>query len=292
MSDKTLKKIILDIVMTVIFLILIDPKNTGMTFHEIVGLTMGALFTFHIFLNWAWVKSITRNLFNPKLKTKTKVLYILNAVSFISVITIIFTGIEISQVLFASESAGLNESFYTLHKWVSYFCLGLFAIHIVLHWRFIIDAMRKFLSALNAPTLGKAVTSMGAVLLMAGLLYSQIYTEPPSYRRESFQSETGEAQDSTITTDSGTAYEYPTEADNSTSVNPGSMTQVNQDSTITTDTGDTGDKVTLNDYLERMFCNGCHNHCSLLSLQCDRGYQQLENAKVQYQQEYGSTSVN
>jgi hypothetical protein len=73
MSDKTLKKIILDIVMAIIFLILIDPKNTGMTFHEIAGLTMGALFTFHIFLNRKWVKSITRNLFNPKLKSQAEV---------------------------------------------------------------------------------------------------------------------------------------------------------------------------------------------------------------------------
>lgn len=296
MSNKALTKIILDIVMTVVFLILIDPQNTGMTFHEIAGLIMGALFIFHIFLNWTWVKSVTKNLFNPKLKTKTKFFYILNAVSFISVITIIVTGIEISQVLFASQWGSANEGFYLLHKWVSYLCLALFSVHIVLHWRFIKDVLRDLAAVPKAPALGKTVMSIGVIVLMVGLLYSQIASSADDYGdqdkirresyRETYQSEINESQDNTAANGSDTTYDY--EADNSTSADSES-TQIEQNSSVSPDTGNTGDKVALNDYLEKMFCNGCPKHCSLLNLQCNRGFQQLEEAKTQYQQEYGTT---
>ncbi|MEN6460542.1 MAG: DUF4405 domain-containing protein [Syntrophomonas sp.] len=305
MRNINITKLILDIIMTAVFLILIDPKNTGMAFHEIAGLTMGALFTFHIILNWTWVKSITKNLLNPKLKTKTKAFYIINAVSFISVMTIIVTGIEISQVLFVSEAAGFSEGFYNLHKWVSYFCLGLFAVHIALHWRFIIETMRNSFAALKAPALGKAVMSMGAIVLMAGLLYSQIASsatdyedqsrtgrESYDYRREAYQSETNEDQDNTNTTESGVNYDYSPDANNNISADRESNDQADQNNTILPDTDNIGNSVTLTDYLGKMFCNGCHKHCSLLNLQCNRGFQQLEDAKYQYQQQYEDISVN
>jgi hypothetical protein len=72
MRNKNITKLILDIIMTAVFLILIDPKNTGMTFHEIAGLTMGALFTFHIILNWTWVKALPKIFLIPNERPKLK----------------------------------------------------------------------------------------------------------------------------------------------------------------------------------------------------------------------------
>ncbi|PKM76474.1 MAG: hypothetical protein CVU90_12435 [Firmicutes bacterium HGW-Firmicutes-15] len=293
MNDKTLTKIILDIVMMILFLIMIDPKNTGMTLHEVLGLSVAALFTFHIILNWSWVKSISKNLFNPILKTKPKLFYVTNVVSFISVMTIIATGIEISQVLFVSESAGISHSFVTVHKWVSYFCLGLFGVHIIMHWRFIINAMLKLFAALKAPALGKTAIVLGTVVLGVGLgvglFYSQIASsttadadrvrrEPPSEPRKVQPSKTRENhQNNTVSTNNGKVYEYPTSTGQTTS--------------IATDTNNAGTNVTLTDYLGKIFCNGCDKHCSLLALQCDKGTQQLQSAKTQYQQQYASTSL-
>ncbi len=306
MKDKTITKIMLDIVMTVLFLVMIDPKNTGMTWHEIFGISMGAMFSFHIILNWSWVKSITKNLFNPKLNTKPKLFYILNAVSFISVMTIIVTGIQISQVMFVSESAGVSHSFVTVHKWVSYFCLGLFGAHIILHWRFIINAIRKLLDALKAPNISKAAMSLGVVVLGVGmgvgLFYSQIASgttvdadrvrtrrEPPSQPREVQQSKTRENQSNTISTNNGKVYEYPTVAAQNNS--SAARTSNTSGASVASSTSNAGDTVTLTDYLGKLFCNGCDKHCSLLALQCDKGTQQLQYAKIQYQQQYGSATL-
>ena len=298
MKDKTFTKIILDIFMTFLFLILIDPKNTGMTWHEVIGLSMAALFSFHIVLNWSWVKNVTKNLFNPKLKTKPKLYYVLDAISLISVTTIIVTGIEISHVLFPS-STGVSHSLVVWHKWSSYLCLGLFGVHIVLHWRFITNAMRKLSDALKAPRLGKAAMSAGAIALVAALLYSQIVPdtgdakqvavqqqeavrpEPPQ-RREVYQAAPVETRTSTTSPGTESVKKSSTELSNNNSSNSNS---------ISTTTTNSGDKVTLTDYLSKMFCNGCSKHCSLLSLQCDKGTQQLQMAKIEYQQLYGTTSI-
>lgn len=301
MMNKNITKLILDIVMTVLFIILIYPKNTGFTFHEIAGLTMGALFVFHLILNWSWVKSVTKNLLNPRLKAKSRWYYILNTVSFISVVFIIFTGIEISQVLFVSGSDTVNHSFVTLHKWVSYFCLGLFGVHIALHWRFFYETVRKLSARLKTSGAGKAALSAGTAILVIGLLYSQIASgssaeaDQVTTRRQTpyiqsgtalpesgvstspIQSETGSSGNASTVTESSDS------ASQSDSSSSGTMS-------ASSDTG--GDSVTLADFLGKMFCTGCEKHCSLLNPQCNKGVQQAQAAKIEYQQLYGTTTVN
>lgn len=308
MNDKTIKKLILDIGMTILFLLMIDPKNTGMPFHEIAGLTMGALFIYHIFLNWSWVKKITQNLFNPKLKTKPKLFYLLDIVSFISVVTIIVTGIQISQVLFVSETVHAGRSLFTLHKWVSYFCLGLFGVHIAVHRRFIVNAAAKLFSDWKSLNLGKAIMSAGAIVLIIGLLYSQIACDAdrsdqvgaqrePSAWEEAYQSEPGDSRNS-ISADNGSESPMEENQESSISADTGSKAETKQDQSISSDSGNAGgtdntvDTVTLSDYLDKLFCNGCPNHCSLLAPQCNKGVQQQEYARIEYQQQYGDLNLD
>ncbi len=138
MSRKTIIKLTLDTAMAVLFIILICAYDTGLIFHEIAGLTILALFTVHIFLNWTWVKIVTKNLFTTtKIKKKPKLMYVLNTVLLFSVGAIIVTGIMISRVVFGF---GLNANTHVLaaaHKWLAYACLGMFAVHIVMNWRFV-----------------------------------------------------------------------------------------------------------------------------------------------------------
>ncbi len=350
MKDKTLTKIILDIIMTVLFLILVDPKNTGMTFHEIAGLIMASLFIFHIFLNWSWIKKVSKNLFNPKMNTKPKLFYLLNTVSFISILTIIITGIEISKVLFVSDSVGINGGFVFVHKWAAYICLGLFGVHIVLHWRFIVNALSKLFTPLKSPVLGKVAMGMGVVVITVGLLYTQIAESKNGkdnivndnkvigrrefhghYRSDVYHHKLRGSYDNNITADSSADYkpsaepsrdkldsnEYPAQTgqdkviseenntidgysyqegqNNKISSNNGtvneSQTEAGQGNSITNNPSDDGDAANLSKYLEKLFCNGCAKHCSLLNPECNKGYQQMEYARTQYQQQYESISL-
>jgi len=172
MQERNRTKLILDIVLTILFIALLYAKDTGFTFHEIAGLIMGGLLIYHVILNWSWVKSITKNLFNPRLKTKPRLFYLLNTVSLLAVATIIITGIQISMVLFPSEEM-ISHSVVEVHKWVSYACIGLFGLHMVLHWQFIVKNVPKLFKAPARPAWGRAGLSMAGILLILSLLYTQ-----------------------------------------------------------------------------------------------------------------------
>lgn len=303
MKNKNLLKLILDIVMTILFLILIDPKNTGMTFHEIAGLAMGAMFVFHVSLNWSWVVSITNNLLNPKLKAKSRWFYLLDVVSLLAVVLIIYTGIKISHVVFPSQVGGVSRSLSLIHKWASYSCLGLFAIHAGLHWRFITATIRKMAGGLK-PAIRLTAAATAAVLIMA---MSVVGAQMPSKTiAEADVLNPARVQVKPVAADTGQkeivpVVEKPTpsSADNSIVARPAtpstaaSTTTVSStpktttpESSVSPAASASGDQITLTDYLKTMFCTGCSKHCSLLRPQCNIGTEQVKAATVKYQQTY------
>ncbi|MHB8072256.1 DUF4405 domain-containing protein [Desulfosporosinus fructosivorans] len=172
MKNKTPIKIILDIIMTIMFLFLLDAPGTGLIFHEIAGLSILAFITIHILLNWSWVKTITKNL--RKTKLKPKLMYGLNAALFLGISIITITGILISQLILPSGSQRNQFLLIAVHRWVSYACLGLFTLHIVLHRKYILVSMRNMLSKHEEYKLGKAITTLGATALIIGVLSVQI----------------------------------------------------------------------------------------------------------------------
>lgn len=287
MNAKNGFKLILDIILTVLFLILIDPKNTGFSFHEMAGLSITVLFSVHIILNWKWVKSITKKLFTSKLKARPKLYYILNVISLLSVATIIFTGIEISRVLFASESSVTGQAYVVVHKWVSYLCLGLFGIHAALHWRFVVHTVRRWSEALFKPGWLKPVLGVGSVILVLGLLYTGITARAQEGRVAAVGQEPPGPQSNVYP---GSPSMPPSSSLSGQSTRPSGEAESSSSTSVNTQVS--GQTVTLSDYLSRMFCTGCAKHCSLLSPQCSKGFQQVEAAKIQYQQQYGLQAVS
>ncbi len=307
---KTLTKLMLDIVLTVLFIILIYPRETGLTFHEIAGLSIGALFIFHIILNWSWVKNVTKNLFNPKITIKTRLFYLLNSLSFIAVATIIITGIQISAVLFPAQ--GMISTTVLVHKWVSYICLVLLGLHLTLHWRFFAHTVPRMFKTAGRPVRSKAALNLGAAVLVLSLLYSQIATNPigkagePIARQESqntsnviIENRPRPSNDRlpSVSSSSGSGLS----SDESTNISKSSTDNSIANGTGTSSTSSsisssagsssTGTQVSLAQYLGKLFCTGCDKHCSLLSLQCSRGIPQLEAAKQKYQAIYGTAII-
>ena len=56
-------KLILDAMMTVLFIILMDTMTTGLLWHEILGLAAGGMFLAHNLLNVLWIKAIGKCFF-------------------------------------------------------------------------------------------------------------------------------------------------------------------------------------------------------------------------------------
>ena len=313
--DKTLNKLVLDIVLTVLFVLLIYPRQTGFSFHEMAGLASGALVLFHLLLNWPWVKNVTRNVFNPRVKAKAKYFYLLNTLSLAALTAIIVTGVQISTVLFPSgDPAG--RTVITLHKWLSYGCLGLLGLHLALHWTFITQTVPRLFRSHRRPSIGKVALNLGALVLTLGLLFTQSGFNPANYEvsgqpspeaiysdatapdnRSSAAGDTpppnvtssstrgkGRKHDSTVTA------ALPPSASSISRASSGSDTSVSQ--SPATSSGPTAAEVSLTQYLGNLFCTGCNKYCSLLSPQCSIGVSQATAAQQQYIAIYGSASVN
>jgi len=310
--DKTLNKLVLDIVLTVLFVLLIYPRQTGFNFHEIAGLASGALVTFHLLLNWSWVKNVTRNLFNPRVKAKTKYFYLLNTLSLLAITAIIITGVQISTVLFPSTDPA-SRTVLLLHKWLSYGCLGLLGLHLALHWRFITQTVPRLFKSPRRPSIGKVALNMGALVLTLGLLFTQSGFNPANYEvvgqpspkpvyedgaaPDNRSSAAGESPPITSSNPRGKGRRHaspatavPPPATSSISpASPGSDTSVSQ--SPATSSGSAATEVSLTQYLGNLVCTGCSKYCSLLAPQCRIGYDQAAAAQQQYIAIYGSASL-
>jgi hypothetical protein len=310
--NKTLPKLTLDILLTVLFILLIYPRETGFTFHEITGLATGALIILHLLLNWSWVKNVTSNLFKPKLKSKTKLFYILNALSLATWSVVIITGIQISTVLFPNHGT-VSHDILLLHKWLSYVCLGLFGLHLALHWSFFTQTVPRFFKAPSRPSYGKLALNIGALVLTLGLLVSQIGFKTNDVLRP-------QTQQNEVTSDTGvnlnrTQIEESTQPPNISLSDPPTADKslrgkgrhaASASSTITSDKTNTDSSsissessntaslghITITQYLGNLFCTGCSKHCSLLSPQCSIGVSQAAAAKQEYAAIYGTSSMN
>ena len=159
-------KITLDILMALVFVLLFNKNAiSGITFHEIAGLTIGLAFIIHIIINFKWVKQITIKFFNSKMKLKTRFGYIIDLLLLIDMALIIGTGISISKVLFSGifKSAG-NQS---LHISLSYIALLLIGIHIGLHWGWVINVFKNTLKISKKGMTCKIINAVLVIFLFA-----------------------------------------------------------------------------------------------------------------------------
>lgn len=146
MIKLTYVKFGLDILMAVTFVLFFNKRVLGgLTFHEMAGLAIAAIFFTHVLLNWKWVKKVSVRLFDRKLPFKTKLGYLLNILLLISMAFIIISGILISRVVFPNINIGNEHWFKVTHISISFLVLIFVAAHIGLHWKWIMNVFKNLI---------------------------------------------------------------------------------------------------------------------------------------------------
>ena len=153
--SKTKLNLLLDIALFLIFAVTYQAKATGITLHEWLGVGIAAVIVTHILLHWQWVVSITHQFFK-KLKAEPRLNYIVNAAIFVSFTTTIFSGLMISHSVlhfFGLEPA--DSGFWKmLHFTSADATVWLSALHVALHWRWLVDAVKRYVVAPVGQRLG------------------------------------------------------------------------------------------------------------------------------------------
>ena len=141
---KNYTKIVLDLMMAITFVLLMNPRVLdGLPFHEIAGTIIGVAILVHIGLNYRWVITTTKKIFDPKLPNKTRFSFLLNILLLISMATVIITGILISRVLFPSLAIQGGHSIRGLHSFSADATLALVGLHIGVHWQWIMSICKR-----------------------------------------------------------------------------------------------------------------------------------------------------
>lgn len=155
--------LLVDIAIFVAFLITMAPRFSGIAIHEWLSIAFGAAIITHLLLHWQWLVEIARRFFG-KTQWISRVNYILNALLFVDVTVIIFTGLMISEAALPLFGVQMPRggSWRRLHDLSANLALLLTGLHIALHWQWIVSMVRRFLIAPLAPRRRPPQIDMGA----------------------------------------------------------------------------------------------------------------------------------
>lgn len=297
------RKLILDIIMTAIFLSLLNLSFTTLAVHEWLGLGILFLILIHNVFNIKWIKGVTKKFFSPDTKVKTKIQYVLDLTLFLLFAFIVLSGIFISQEIFPWINVGNGVMWSNLHHFAAYSALVLMSVHIGLNWQMIMNAFKKLLhlkAVSTARTYVVRTLAMAiAIIGVYGLTRPTVYTNftAPFVAEDYLDSySTSDNQDALA---AQTVSEYlATSSQSASAINTAVLkadstsTLKLQNATASINASATADNVstTLNDYLGNLHCTGCGKHCSLLSPQCGKGAAQAQSATAEFEAANSSSS--
>ena len=142
--NRTKWNLILDIALAAVFMVEMEEHFTGLPMHEVLGLIFGVALVLHIILHWNWIVSLTRT-FGRKVLHESRLNYVLNAALFVDLLVVTVTGVVISRTLgFHLE---VPRSWQTIHIVASELSLVLIALHVAMHWKWILTNVRKYILA-------------------------------------------------------------------------------------------------------------------------------------------------
>lgn len=275
-KSTQMKKMLFDLIMTILLVFLMDTFTTGLMLHEILGLLLGVFFIIHKLLHYKWIKSVALRLFDPTVKKKAKFLFAVDFLLLVGVTVILVTGIGISRELF-----GLADSNHALALWVAlhhcaaYGSLILISVHIGLHWSSILSAAKKAFGMVQHSRARAVIARVAAVCIMLAGVKASIQRDVAGNLTEPF----AVGRDDTQT---------------STTVITGYTEAVKQTSTATiTKTAVTAQPAaaeTLQEYLSKLICTGCSKRCPLSRPLCGKGETRAAAATTEYYQKNNSST--
>ncbi len=177
MNKKNIIKFVLDIAMATLFITFFNKNLISFKFHIIGGYVFATFILVHMILNQKWIINISKRLFDKKLKLRVKISYILSVFLFISIFSIIASG-----VLMMKATTYDRVMFWKmLHFGVSYISIALIGIHIGLYWNFIMSMFKKIFKI-------KERNSVSNILVNASVIIVLIFGIYTTYKKDYFVS--------------------------------------------------------------------------------------------------------
>ena len=146
--NRNRTNMIVDSVIFLGFLLVLAPHFTGMAVHEWLGISLAAGVMTHLLLHWQWLVEVTKR-FLRSAQWSARVNYIVNALLFIDVVIILFSGLLISESALPLLGIQLAAGgiWKTLHVTSANLFMLLMGLHVALHWQWIVNMIKRVLPA-------------------------------------------------------------------------------------------------------------------------------------------------
>lgn len=140
------KNFIVDTIIFLGFLVAFEPSLTGETVHEWFSLALAGTLVLHLLLHWDWVINVGVQFFR-KLFHSSRLNFVIDLLLLISFVTIILSGIMISRSVVGVLGIEIQASraWRIWHSTASNLALTLVALHFGLHWKWILNACKRFI---------------------------------------------------------------------------------------------------------------------------------------------------
>lgn len=203
---------------------------------------------------------------------------------------VILTGIFIAKELFFIDSSISGILLFNIHNVLSYICLGIMILHIVLHAKYLSGVFKKIPSALSGNEMKSAVCRFSAGVFIAVILYSSLALNKNLSDKQNFSNEYD-----TSNNENSISLE-PTEESYVITSDENSVSEIIEDNTVFITETPSEDSIitetqsppvpTLEEYLSGLICTGCGKRCPLIAPRCRKGDAQAIQAEQEYNQLY------
>lgn len=142
--QRTIMNAVIDAGLLVVFMIATAPQFTGLSWHEWLSLGLAAVVVVHIILHWQWVVAMVTH-FVHKATWPSRLSFLLNTLLFVAFTLVTYSGIAISEeaMPFLGITQLDNRAWRFLHHTFSNISLIIIAIHVSLHWQWIVNLFRS-----------------------------------------------------------------------------------------------------------------------------------------------------
>jgi len=151
MNLKARTRFLLDLFLFVSFLIFMQPALTGITVHEWFATAAILTFLIHVLSQWDWIIAVGKHFFQ-KFFHQSRLNFILDILLFFSMTTVMVSGLLISRSLLPALGFLVAPNFFwrRIHDVSANFTLLVVAIHVGLHWDWIVNTAKRLLKRVGS----------------------------------------------------------------------------------------------------------------------------------------------
>ncbi len=130
------------------FLVVADPRLTGIAVHEWLGVAFAATLTVHLLLHWRWIVATSLTFFRKLLHTSRLKLAV-DALMFVAFTTVMMSGMMISRSVLGTFGVEVarNLAWSRLHSISADATLLLVGVHLGLSWSWMVGMVKRYLLA-------------------------------------------------------------------------------------------------------------------------------------------------